>query len=114
MNAHPRFTEPVDDTPDFTGFMDDYIAQDPTLILCGLTVELREIRISYVGEGECLNVDGPVQITGPGGEIILVDPDADLETLQCDAAALVVAVGAWLDAHRREIDEWAREQMEGE
>ena len=111
LNTAPRFAEPKDDTVDFTGFMDEFVAQDPVIQLHGLKVEIREIRLGVEGEQDWLNWDDTVQITGPGGEIVLVSIFADL--VGNPSAALIQAVASWLDDHEREIYAWAREQVEG-
>lgn len=111
LNTAPRFAEPDDFEPDFTGFMGEFIAEDITVEVFGLQVPIREIRIEFTGDEFGLDWD-EARLTDARGLIVWVK-DVRTNVEMDPDFQLIRAVRRFVKDREREIYGWAREQVEG-
>lgn len=119
LNTAPRFAEPDDDTPDFSGFVDRFVAKDTEFVLqidaVPAPIEIASIEFDVTGYGEDLVFGSQAKIITPysdpaGSFWIPMDKEARQTP---NEKVLGASLDVWITAHRRDVYAWACEQVEG-
>jgi hypothetical protein len=112
LNSAPRFPEPDDAEPDFTGFEADYVAEDVELTFWlpagELTLVAREVSVPITGTAHGFTIARPARLVDCNGRSV----DVRVGCRTCLGAEYLVsaALDRWVTSRWPAIETWAAEK----
>jgi hypothetical protein len=112
LNNAPRFPEPDDAEPDFTGFEADYLAEDVELRfwlpLGELTLVLREVAIPISGTAYGFTIKHAARLVDINRRTVSVR--VGCRDCSGDEYAIAQALDRWVTSRWPAIEAWAAER----